>query len=103
MHTKPEANMIKVVAKVTLKPEHIETFKSLVPELVAETRKEEGCIAYQLLNDVNEAHVFAFIEEWENDARLQAHMNSAHFKTIFPQIAALLEKDPEVSVMTLVI
>ena len=93
--------MIKVVAKVTLKPEHIDTFKNLVAEIVAETRREDGCIAYQLYNDVNATHVFAFIEEWESDAHLKAHMNSAHFKSIFPQIAVLLEKDPEISVMTL--
>lgn len=95
--------MIKVIAKITLKPEHVEMFKTLVPELVSQTRKESGCIAYQLYNDTNQTNVFSFIEEWESDTHLKAHLASPHFTTIFPQITALQEKDMELSTLNLVL
>lgn len=95
--------MIKVVAKATVKEDQIEVFKNSVQELVAETRKESGCIVYQLFQDVNNKNVLTFVEEWENMEALQKHMNSKHFQAAIPVLTALQEKDMEVSVSTLVI
>lgn len=95
--------MIKVIAKITVKPDMIDTLKNIVPGLIAETRKESGCISYQLFQDLNNKNVFAMIEEWENQETLNKHMNSKHFQEAIPKIAAIQEKDMEVNVCTLVI
>lgn len=95
--------MIKVIAKIIVKPDMIDTLKNIVPGLIAETRKESGCISYQLFQDLNNINVFAMIEEWENQETLNKHMNSKHFQEAIPKIAAIQEKDMEVNVCTLVI
>jgi quinol monooxygenase YgiN len=95
--------MIKVIAKITIKPDLTDTLKNIVPGLVAETRKESGCISYQLFQDINQKNVFAFIEEWENEESLEKHMNSKHFQEGIPKIAAIQEKEMEVNICTLVI
>lgn len=95
--------MIKVIAKITIKEDMVDTLKSIISELVAETRKEAGCIIYQLFQDVNNKKVFAFIEEWESPEALQNHMNSKHFQEAIPKMSEIQEKDMEVNICTLVI
>lgn len=95
--------MIKVIAKITIKEEMIDTLKSIIPSLVAETRKEAGCILYQLFQDLNNKKVFAVIEEWESSEALQKHMNSKHFQEAMPKMSEIQEKDTEVTIYTLVI
>lgn len=88
--------MIKIVAKFTVKEDKIEEFKNIAGELVAETRKEKGCISYELFQELNDAKGLTFIEEWENQDTLDCHMESKHFNEIFPKLAAIQEKDPDV-------
>jgi len=95
--------MIKVIAKMTIKEDMVEQVKSSVQEMVAETRKEAGCLVYQLFQDVNNQKVFAFVEEWENMEALNKHLNSKHFKEAGPKLSQIQEKDMELSVCTLVI
>ncbi|HEY8908721.1 MAG TPA: putative quinol monooxygenase [Desulfosporosinus sp.] len=94
--------MIKVTAKMVIKDDMAEELKSSVLELVAETRKEAGCLVYQLFQDVNNQKVFTFVEEWESTEALEKHLNSKHFKEAGPKLAKVLEKDMEINVYTLV-
>lgn len=95
--------VIKVIAKMTIKEEMAEAFVSGASELVAETRREPGCISYQLFRDVNMKKEFTFIEEWATPESLQSHMKSKHFQEIMPRLGKFQEKDMELSVCTLVI
>lgn len=94
--------MIKVIAKQMIKEDKVETFKKLVSELMSETKKEEGCIAYQLFQDVNNSGILTFIEEWQSREALQNHMKSRHYGEIVPKLAELQEKDAEINIYTLV-
>lgn len=85
--------MIKVVAKSIVKDDKIEEFKSYAEELASETRKEEGCISYQLFQDVNNSKILTFIEEWESLDSLQNHMKTKHFVEIVPKLDVMKEKD----------
>ncbi|MCO1601876.1 putative quinol monooxygenase [Desulfosporosinus nitroreducens] len=95
--------MIKVIAKLTIKEDKIEELKSIIPELVAETRKEDGCLSYQLFQDVKNKKMLSFVEDWVSNEALQRHINSKHFQEAMPKIAELQEKEMELSVCTLVI
>jgi len=95
--------MIKVIAKLTIKEGKVEEFKSSIPELVAETRKEDGCHSYQLFQEVKNKNVLTFVEDWESMEALQKHMNSKHFQEVMPKLTELQEKEMELSICTLVI
>jgi quinol monooxygenase YgiN len=94
--------VIKVVAKSEIKESEIEAYKSLARELIMETRKEQGCIAYELFQDIERHNVCTFIEAWEDQESLGRHMKSAHFERIVPQMAQLKDKQSEVNVYQLV-
>lgn len=42
------------------------------------TRQEDGCLRYDLFQDVTDPTRFTFIEEWTSAEALDAHSKSAH-------------------------
>ena len=84
--------MIKVVAKNKINVEKLETVLSLYEELVNATRMEEGCIAYELFQDVEDSSVLTMIEEWEDKASLDQHMKTEHFMRIVPMVGKFVEE-----------
>lgn len=78
--------MLKVIAEDFIKPESVDIVLPLYHELVAATKKEPLCIAYDLYRDEKDPGHFIFIEEWPDRAALDAHCNSEHFRRLVPLI-----------------
>ncbi len=87
--------MIKVVAKNYFQEGKIDEGIALYNQLIEETIKEDGCIKYELYQDIKEPHILTMIEEWEDLTKLNAHEDSEHFIRIFPLLNELTEKDSE--------
>jgi quinol monooxygenase YgiN len=84
--------MIKIIAENRIKPENVKEAISLFREIIAETRKEVGCIEYRLFTDPQNPEIYTFIEEWTDQEALDKHMTSAHFTRIIPKIGELSSK-----------
>ena len=82
--------MIHVVAKNIVKSEDRQEFMALANELVAETRKEDGCIYYQLVESIDNALDVAFLELWESEEALKAHTLTPHYKRIVPKFLTMV-------------
>lgn len=80
--------MLKVIAEDFIKPEHVEAVRPLYAELVRLTRREPLCRAYDLFEDRKQPGHFFFIEEWPDQAALDVHCASEHFRRLVPQIDA---------------
>ena len=78
--------MLKVIAEDFIKPESIDTVLPFYRELIAATKKEPLCIAYDLYRDEKDPGHFIFIEEWPDRAALDAHCDSEHFRWLVPLI-----------------
>lgn len=78
--------MIKVIAKSVIKEGQIENYLKEVDVLITETRKEEGCISYELFQDINSENIFFLIEEWESKEALEDHKLTDHIINIIPRI-----------------
>ena len=76
--------MIHVLARITVKPESAAAAREILTKLVAETRKEAGCKAYELFQRADAPHEFQTVEQWVDQASVDGHMKSPH-------IAAALE------------
>jgi quinol monooxygenase YgiN len=75
--------MIKIVAKNVVKADKIEEFKTLALELVKKTNElDEGCISYELFQDISNPTTLTIIEEWESKEALNNHMKAKHFLEI---------------------
>jgi quinol monooxygenase YgiN len=66
---------VRVVARFQVRPDRLEEFVAAARAgLVEPTRKEHGCIAYDLCQDRSDPTCFAMIEEWETQEALDAHL-----------------------------
>lgn len=77
---------LKLIAEDFIQIDKIELVLPLYQELVEKTKLETGCIYYDLYHDIKERGHFIFIEEWENSAALELHIQSEHFQRLVPQI-----------------
>jgi quinol monooxygenase YgiN len=94
--------MIEIIAKGTFKPSCVEIFKQLAHEMIVHTRKEPGCISYQLCNDLSDSNTFAFVETWQDQAAIDSHNQTLHFTTIVPKFTELLAGPMEVKLYTII-
>ncbi len=90
--------MVKVIAKFFVKEDKVEEFLKLANVLVEESRKEEGCVSYNLLQDVSNPQTLIMVEEWESAGILKTHMASAHFTSIIPEMSLLQFQKEEITV-----
>lgn len=97
-----EEFMIKVVSKGVFYEDKTEEAIKLYEELVVESRKEDGCIAYNLFRDIENKSILTMIEEWESKDALDKHGETDHFKRLVPMIGKL-RKSKELSIYELVI
>lgn len=89
-------NMIKIVAKSSVKNENKAKFIEAANELIQKSRKEEGCISYNLYESVDGKYL-TFIEEWKDEKAIESHNNSDHFKAIVPKLAELVDGSMDVA------
>ena len=67
-----------VIANIRAQPEHIDTVREVLTGYVEPTRAEAGCFVYDLFQNRSDAAHFTFVEEWADEASLDAHSKSAH-------------------------
>jgi quinol monooxygenase YgiN len=83
--------MIIVHANAVVKEGAQQKFAEAAANCVTETNKEAGCISYRLMNNCADSRQFAFVEQWENQEALDAHMKTPHFLALGPAIKDLLD------------
>ncbi|MFT4202498.1 MAG: putative quinol monooxygenase [Chitinophagaceae bacterium] len=88
--------MLTVIAKITAKKSTVAETKLLLQSLVAPTRKEEGCIQYDLHQGISEDHVFFFYENWEDRKALEKHLANDHLLHFRKEAEDLLQVPMEV-------
>jgi quinol monooxygenase YgiN len=69
---------VVVVAIAKSKEGGAEEARALMSEVAAESRKEEGCIAYDLHVDKNDADRIVLLERWESQEALDHHFTMPH-------------------------
>ncbi|GFE68635.1 putative quinol monooxygenase [Chroococcus sp. FPU101] len=94
---------IRVIAKVISLPNTLDETKTLLISLVEPTRQEKGCLNYELWQNQENPTEFSFVEEWEDQAALEAHFLTPHFIEARKKIDELLVIQPQIHRYTLII
>ena len=92
------AKTITVVATFQAKPgKEAELQKALI-SLIAPTRKEAGCINYDLHASPEDPAKFLFHENWTSKAALDAHLQNTHVQVLLPRLNELAVGFPEIKI-----
>jgi quinol monooxygenase YgiN len=90
------AKTITVVATFQARPGRETELKEALTSLVAPTRKEAGCLNYDLHASPEDPAKFLFHENWTSQAQLDAHLKSAHIAALLPRVDELCTAFPEI-------
>ena len=69
-----------ISAQVFIKPDKVDAFIAATQALLEKSRAEEGCVSYSLYQDPQDKTKFLFFEEWKNQAAVDFHFSTEHFK-----------------------
>lgn len=70
--------------------------KQILENLVQNSRKEKGCLQYDLHQSKDDATVFIFHEVWENKAIYDLHNSQQYVTSFFGKASELLIAKPQV-------
>jgi quinol monooxygenase YgiN len=78
-------------------PGKIDDLRSALLDLTVATRAEEGCVLYDLHEDVNDPDVLAFYEVWASPAAHAAHDETEHVTGFVARFDELLAEPPRMN------
>jgi quinol monooxygenase YgiN len=88
--------MIGVVATMKVKPDQVEAFETAMRELVADTtRLEPGVTIYKFFRSQKEPTTYTMMELYADQAVLDAHMKSDHFRGAGAKLGPCLAERPQ--------
>lgn len=90
---------ITVVAEIVARPDSVERLKAELLKLVVPTRREKGCLKYDLHQDRQDPALFLFYETWESAECLEKHITSEHYQA-YAGAAAGMIREKTVHTMT---
>lgn len=80
---------IRVLVGCRIEPEDLQDALDVYRELISKTRREVGCISYELLQMRESPHEFVLAEEWASQEHLDAHTRTEHFVLAMAKLETL--------------
>lgn len=71
-----------LIARISPKPEHLGAAREAVVDIIPATRREAGCLRFELFEGVQDGCLY-LLEEWRDPAALDDHYAQAYTKAIF--------------------
>lgn len=93
--------MLVVHARLPIAQDKMDQALELANRLVEESRAEDGIVAYFAAVDVENDHLLRFVEQYEDQAAFDAHVNSEHIKEFSAKVPELLAGKPEGTMFTI--
>lgn len=89
---------VKVVAFVSVKPGQEDAFVAAARDCIAGSRAKPGVLRYDVWREVEGERRYVFDELYVDDAAVQAHMASGHFKAFGMAARDLAAARPSITV-----
>jgi autoinducer 2-degrading protein len=88
--------MVVLHVTVQVKPEHVAEFLEVIRHDAEHSEKDEpGCLRFDVIQDKDGQNRFYFYEVYRDEAALEAHRQTPHFKQYFEKSRSLLAAPPE--------
>ena len=93
MNAKP----LTVVAQITAKPGKESLVRQELLSLVAPSRKDAGCLNYDLHQALDNPALFHFHENWTSKAHLDKHLQKPDLQAVLARVAQLVAEPPQIT------
>lgn len=82
---------LRLIATMIAKPGKTDELREGLLGLIGPTRAESGCRMYELWHNNEDPRQFRMVEEWESEAALASHFETAHMVEAVKTVPDLLE------------
>ncbi len=88
---------LTVVAQFKAKPGKETAVRRELLSLVAPSRKDAGCLNYDLHQGLENPALFLFYENWASKAHLDAHLQKPDLQAALARVRQLVAEPPQVT------
>lgn len=92
---------LTVIARLHAKPGKEAALRRALLDLIAPTRREAGCLSYDLHESITEPGLFFFYESWKNEEALSLHFQTSHILELQKKSGELLAEPLELHQLSL--
>ena len=82
---------ITIIATIRAKAGKEKVLEPILKALLIPTHHEPGCLFYALHRSEKDPRMFVFLEKWNSQAELTAHLGSVHISEAFKRKDELIE------------
>ena len=75
-------------------------FEAAFKPCLAATKRETGCIAYELNRDPDHPELYVMYEKFKSVVALDYHLKQKHTQTLLATVAPMCDGDPQIKVYT---
>ena len=90
--------MLLIIGRFQVKSEQLAVFLDYAREVVKQERQVDGCVGFEILQDIAQPDHFVMLEQWRDQVALDQHLqsdayasNSAKMESFFAADAQWLE------------
>ena len=83
---------VYLIAIVKAKPDQADVIKKVLQQMVIDSRKEEACLQYDLLQSSEDKNTFIFNEIWASQAGLDAHNEQPYLKAFQTESKEIIDE-----------
>ena len=87
---------LTVVARMKAKPGKAIPLRQALEAIVAPSRKDAGCLNYDLHQSKEDPAQFLFHENWTSKTHLDAHLKQPHLQAFLAKANDLLAEPPQI-------
>ena len=87
---------VRLIARFSARFEQQQALRETLINLIEPTRREPGCLRYELWHNASDPTDFTFVEEWASEAALELHSRTPHLAVLFKKLLELGVNEPEV-------
>ena len=91
---------IGIIARLSIQPGKNEEFEAIFGELEAAVRVGEPGNNFYACHRTDDANVYVVLEQYADEAALEAHRSSEHFKTIGAKLGSVMAGRPTLESLT---
>lgn len=91
--------MIALVAKIPIREGKVDEAIEAIKALMVHVAKEEGTLMYTLNRDKSDPNTLIFLERYKDQAALDAHSSTPHFKEFFAKSAEFIAGRLEMTIL----
>lgn len=90
-----------IIARISTKPEKTAEFIDAAKQMIEKSNAESGCTFYQLYQDPYDPSNLVFVEEYKNQAAVDAHFATDYFEAFGAEIQDFVAEPADIRVMTI--